>query len=56
MASSLAELVLLAVAVWGLYRLLSPLQRRLESLILNLLLGEDRILDAETVEPKRKPR
>ena len=54
MTSSLAELAVLAAGVWGLYRLLAPLQRRVESLILDFLLGKGRILEAETVEPKRR--
>lgn len=52
--TSLAELLLLAGAVYGLYKLLTPLQRFLETAILDLLVGRGRLIDAETVSPKKK--
>lgn len=56
METSLAELLLVAAAIYALYRLLTPLQRRLEQLLLDLLLGKGRILEAETVATKKTKR
>jgi hypothetical protein len=54
MELSLAEAVLLAAAAVGIYRLLRPLQRALESWLLRLLDPERaRIIDADAV-PTRK--
>lgn len=53
METSLAELVLVAALLYGLYRVLAPLQRRLEALILRLL-GEKPMIDAEIVASKKK--
>jgi len=57
MPETLAELVLLAVAVWALYRLLAPLRRRLERLILRALdPSRADIVDAEIVPRDRKTK
>lgn len=58
MPPTLAELVLLAVAVWLVYRLLEPLRRRLERLILRLIApSKSDIIDAEIVSRDRsKPK
>ena len=57
MGASLAELIVLAAAVWLLNLLLEPLRRRLERLIMRLI-APDRadIIDAviESVNKKRK--
>ena len=55
MPETLAELVLLAVAAWALYRLLAPLRRRLERLILRALdPSRADIVDADIVPRERK--
>ncbi len=57
MSASLAELVVLAAVVWLLSRLLEPLRRRLEQLILRLVAPHRAdIIDAviESVNKKRK--
>lgn len=46
---SAAELLLLTVAVWGVYRLLRPLQRRIEAFLLSRLTGRAAIVEAEIV-------
>ncbi len=56
METSLAELGLLVVVVYALYKLLAPLQRACERLILLFLLGDKRVIDVETVETKKKNR
>lgn len=59
MGSSLAELIILAAAVWMIARLLEPMRRRLERALLRLL-GSSRadIVDAEVLPPpsRRKER
>ena len=47
-----AELLVTLAAVWGLYRLLWPFQRRVERLLLGLL-GRDNVIDAEIVHHRR---
>jgi hypothetical protein len=56
--TSLAEIILIAAAAYGLYRLLIPLQRRLERWLLLWLAPEKAgIIDAETVDdPPKKGR
>ena len=56
--TTLAELVLLAAAVYFVYRLLQPLQRRLESLLLRLIdPSKSPVIDAELVaRDKKKPK
>jgi hypothetical protein len=55
--TTLAEVVLLAVVVWLIYRLLAPLRRPLERLILRLLdPSKSDIIDAEIVPPNKKKR
>lgn len=55
MPETLAELALLVVAAWALYRLLAPLRRRLERLILRALdPSRADIVDAEVVPRERK--
>lgn len=57
METSLAELVLLAAAAFGLYALLRPLQAWLERLILELLDPKSReLIDAEIVSETHKKR
>jgi hypothetical protein len=57
MAPTLAELFLLAAAVWVLYRLLEPLRRRLERLLLRVIdPSKTDIIDAELVSSRRKKR
>jgi len=58
MPTTLAEFVLLAAAVWLVYRLLEPLRRRLERLILRLIDPTKKIIiDAEVVDrDRRKPK
>jgi hypothetical protein len=57
MPATLAELFLLAVAVWGFYRLLEPLRRRIERALLILIdPSKTDIIDAEIVSQRRKPR
>jgi hypothetical protein len=57
MSASLAELVVLAAVVWLISRLLEPLRRRFERLIMRLI-APDRadIIDAviQSVNKKRK--
>lgn len=57
MSASIAELVVLAAVVWLISRLLEPLRRRFERLIMRLI-APDRadIIDAviESVNKKRK--
>lgn len=54
MGTTLVEIVLLLAAVYGLYRLLRPLQRRLEYWILGLLApGRPRIIDLEATDVKK---
>ena len=57
MSASLAEMVVLAAVVWLISRLLEPLRRRFEQMILRLI-APDRanIIDAviESVNKKRK--
>jgi hypothetical protein len=55
METSLAELLLIAAVVYGLYRLLAPFQRFVERTILRAL-GETPVIDVEPVEPKKKRR
>ena len=55
MPATLAELVLLAAAVWIVYRLLDPLRRRLERFLLRLIdPSKTPIIDAEIVARDRK--
>lgn len=55
MPETLAELALLVVAAWLLYRLLAPLRRRLERLILRALdPSRADIVDADIVPRERK--
>ena len=57
MPTTLAELVLLAAAVWLVYRLLEPLRRRLERLFLRLIdPSKTDIIDAEIVPRDRSKR
>ena len=57
METNLAELVLLAAAAYGLYRLLKPIQVWLERLILALLDPKARdLIDAEVVSETHKKR
>jgi hypothetical protein len=53
--TTLAELVLLLAAIYLVYRLLEPLQRRLERLLLRLIdPSKADIIDAELVTRDRK--
>jgi hypothetical protein len=55
MPTTLAELVLLLAAVYFVYRLLEPLRRRLERLLLILIdPSKTDIIDAELVSRERK--
>jgi hypothetical protein len=55
MPTTLAELVLLLAAIWFVYRLLAPLRRRLERLLLRLIdSSKAEIFDAELVSRDRK--
>ena len=49
---TLAELLVILAAVWGLVRLLRPFQRRVERLLLRML-GRDTVIDAEIVPHRR---
>jgi hypothetical protein len=55
MGASLAELVVLAAAVWLIARGLEPLRRRMERTILRLI-APDRadIVDADIIPPNKK--
>ncbi len=55
METSLAEVLLVVAFIYGLYRLLAPLQRAVERMLLRLL-GERPVIDVESVEPKKKHR
>lgn len=55
MAMTLAEMILILAAVFGIYRLLGPLQRRLEDWIRGLLdPGRRNIIDVEPCEVKKE--
>ncbi|MFI5349373.1 MAG: hypothetical protein ACHQ2Z_07510 [Elusimicrobiota bacterium] len=58
MPITLAELILLAAAVWLVYRLLEPLRRRLERFFLRLIDPSKKIIiDAEIVSrDDKKPK
>jgi hypothetical protein len=57
MPTTLAELVLLAAAVWLVYRLLEPLRRRLERFLLKLIdPSKNVVIDAEIVSRDNKKR
>jgi hypothetical protein len=57
MPETLAELALLVVAAWALYRLLAPLQRRLQRLILRALdPSRADIVDADIVPRDHKKK
>jgi hypothetical protein len=53
--STIAEFAVCAAAVWGLYRLLAPLRKRVERALLRWLgSGKADIVDAEIVPDERK--
>ena len=55
MGASLAELFVLAAVVWLLARLLEPLRRRIERVLLRLISPERAgIVDAQVVPPSKK--
>ena len=55
MPTTLAEVVLLVTAVWLVYRLLDPLRRRIERLLLRLIdPSKTVIIDAEVLSRDRK--
>ena len=57
MGASLAELVVLAAAVWLLVRLLEPVRRRVERSILRRLAPHRaEILDADVIARPKKPK
>jgi len=55
--TTLGEAVLTLAALWGLYRLLDPLRRRLERALLALLdPAQGDVIDAELLPRERKSK
>ena len=55
MPMTFAEIALLAVLLWGFYRLLTPVRRRIERLLLRLLdPTRAEIVDAQIVSNDKK--
>ena len=52
--TTLGEAVLTLAALWGLYRLLDPLRRRLERALLDPAQGD--VIDAELLPRERKSK
>jgi hypothetical protein len=57
MEASIAEILILAAVGYGLYKLLRPIQRRLETAIYRFLSGknrDERVIDVHPIRPNKK--